>query len=103
MVLLGGHSCCLSHQGSPKWKSKDLFALRPVFLLLLQVLKIHFIQMMPLLIHELVRVHQTRESVFCRKVTAVFLLMVCVYGYRQLLSISVLSEKYFVYSLTCSL
>ena len=68
-------------------------------MLLLQVLKIHFIQMMPLLIHKLVRVQQTRESVFCRKVTAAFLLMVCIYGYRQLLSISVLSEKYFAYSL----
>lgn len=36
------------------------------------------------------------KASFCRKVTAAFSLTLCIYGYHQLLSISVLSEKYFV-------
>lgn len=39
---------------------------------------------------------QPREASFYRKVTAAFSLILCSYGYHQLLGISVLSEKYFV-------
>lgn len=60
------------------------------------------ISVLPLLTSGLVRVHQTRESIILQEGNCVFSLILYIYGYHQLLSISVSAESILFYSLARS-